>query len=254
MGVTEGEINGSLWSPSFILIGDIMNETKLSQRLQTVAQFIPKGASLADIGSDHAYLPCFSYLQGDSVKAIAGEVVEGPFQSAKKQVEKLGLTSYISVRKGDGLSVIEEQDEITCVTIAGMGGALIAKILEEGKEKLSGVKRLILQPNIAASPVRKWLLANDFALVAERILEEDNKIYEVLVAERGEGLKLYKHIERDLLLGPFLILEKNEAFVKKWTYELTSWKNIISHLHTERSMEKKEELQRKIALVEEILK
>lgn len=233
-----------------------MNELKLSKRLETVVSFIPKGARLADIGSDHAYLPCYAYLHGCITAAIAGEVADGPFRSAKQQVAKTGLDAVISVRKGDGLAVIE-RNEVDCITIAGMGGTLIANILERGQAKLEGVQRLILQPNVGAHIVRKWLLEHGWELVAERILEEDGQIYEVLAADRGDGHKPYRRLETELLLGPFLLKERNDVFLKKWHHELAHWKRIVAHLEekaeTDESKAKKAELERKIQLVEEAL-
>lgn len=236
----------------------MMNIDKLSLRLETVAKYIPKGHRIADIGSDHAYLPCHLVKKGTVPFAIAGEVVEGPYRSALRQVKMEGLENLISVRKGDGLEVLNS-GEVDSVTIAGMGGALITSILDKGEERLHGVKRLIMQPNLAARPIRDWLLLHDWELVNEEILEEDGKIYEVLVAERGVAQKPYENIDREsaLLLGPFLLQEKTEPFQKKWNQELRNWKNILDNLEsaadTEENKKKRQELERKIALVEEVL-
>lgn len=234
-----------------------MNTEKLSRRLETVAKYIPKGNRLADIGSDHAYLPCHVIKNKNITFAIAGEVAEGPFQSAKKQVELEGLTNNILVRKGDGLEVISS-GEIDVITIAGMGGALIASILEQGKEKLSTVKRLILQPNISAVSIRTWLIAHGWELVAEEILEEDGKIYEVLVAQQGDPLKPFhkEEIQKDLLLGPFLRRERSEPFLKKWKNEISNWERILVQMEggasqNEETMKKREELEMKIKMVKE---
>lgn len=233
-----------------------MNELKLSRRLETVADYIPKEAILADIGSDHAYLPCYAYLQGKIKGAVAGEITEGPLQSARQQVSKLDLNAVIEVRKGDGLEVIEP-NEVDCITIAGMGGSLIAKILEEGKEKLSGVKRLILQPNVGAIRIREWLYENGWEIIAEKILEEDGKIYEIIAAEKGNPASPYDSIESGLLLGPFLSREKNETFIKKWSEEARHWKKILAQLesapHSDANQEKMAELTTKIKLAEEAL-
>lgn len=235
-----------------------MNTEKLSNRLQTVVRYIPKGSSIADIGSDHAYLPCHVASKGIVPFAIAGEVVEGPFQSAKKQVELEGLNDKVEVRKGDGLEVISA-GEVDCITIAGMGGALIASILDEGKEKLSGVKRLVLQPNLSAISIRTWFIDHGWELIEEEILEEDGKIYEILVAEPGNPHKPYKDInfQTSLLMGPFLIARKPESFMKKWRGEVDNWRRILSKLEgatdSEENIKKKQELQGKIQMVEEVL-
>ena len=234
-----------------------MNELKLSKRLEAVASYIPKGSILADIGSDHGYLPCYAYLQGMIEKGIAGEVVEGPFQSAVQQVRKTELDHAIEVRKGDGLEVISP-NEVTCITIAGMGGTLIQSILEKGKEKLAGVQTLILQPNIGAKKIREWLLENGWELIAEQILLEDGRIYEILVAERGESQKPYTFNKGAyLLVGPFLAKEKNDVFVQKWTHELAHWEKIVAQLEvaakTEANEAKMKELGENIRFVEEVL-
>ncbi|MCM3179921.1 tRNA (adenine(22)-N(1))-methyltransferase [Cytobacillus horneckiae] len=234
-----------------------MNTDRLSQRLEAVANYIPKGYRLADIGSDHAYLPCYAVKNGMVPSAIAGEVVEGPYQSAKGQVAEEGLTDVIAVRKGDGLGVLSV-GEVDVVTIAGMGGALIASILENGKTKLEKVQRLILQPNISAISIRTWLRNNGWELIAENMVEEDEKIYEILVAERGEVDKPYGNLQEGLLLGPFLMKEQPAPFKKKWQREMTNWKRILTQIEkaekNAENVKKIEELQQKIRLVEGVVK
>lgn len=234
-----------------------MNTDKLSQRLEAVTNYIPSGARIADIGSDHAYLPCYAVKKGIVPFAIAGEVVEGPFQSAKKQVEMEGLLDQISVRKGNGLEVINP-GEVDCITIAGMGGALIATILEEGKSKLDSVQRLVLQPNLSAISIRTWLIEHGWELIAEEILEEDGKIYEILAAEKGKPLKPYKNTEQGLLMGPFLIEEKSAVFQTKWQGELRNWERILMQLEkaadNKETKKRKQDLKQKIKMVEEVLK
>ncbi|MFS0646921.1 tRNA (adenine(22)-N(1))-methyltransferase [Siminovitchia sp. 179-K 8D1 HS] len=233
-----------------------MNEVHLSKRLQAVVSCIPRGMRIADIGSDHAYLPCHVIKRGISSFAIAGEIADGPLHSAKQQVKKSGVGDCVDVRKGDGLHVLTA-GEVDCIIIAGMGGRLISRILEEGKAKLAGVTRLILQPNIGAVHIRQWLMNNGWELVSEQILEDEEKIYEVLVAQRGEPMKPYRHVEKELLLGPFLLKENSEAFRKKWRGELQRWEKIVQNLDRSQTrldtLTKKEEFLRKIALVKEAL-
>lgn len=235
-----------------------MNTDKLSDRLAAVAKYVPKDARLADIGSDHAYLPCFLAKNSGITFAIAGEVAHGPYQSAKSNVAAEGLAEIISVRMGDGLEVIEPE-EVDCITIAGMGGALIKSILENGKDKLNSVKRLVLQPNISAISIREWFIDNNWELVAEEIIEEDGKIYEVLIGEKGNPHRPYgADLEKGLLMGPFLVEKQDEIFTKKWLAEKKNWQRIYEALEyateTAETNEKKQELINRIKLVEEVLK
>ncbi|MDF2607178.1 MAG: hypothetical protein K0S34_1373 [Bacillales bacterium] len=234
-----------------------MNEIKLSKRLSTVASYIPIGSSIADIGSDHAYLPCFCILNEIAVKAIAGEVVSGPYMSAKKQVEKCNLENKIKVKLANGLFAIEDE-VVDCITISGMGGPLIVEILENGKDKLHTVHRLILQPNVGGHAVRRWLFENGWKISYEDILEEDSKIYEIIVADKGLDLENYsKNFDRKIYFGPHLIREQNEAFKKKWTSELTSLNvalNSISKANSSSETESKtKEILQKIRMIEEVL-
>lgn len=230
-----------------------MNTEQLSDRLAAVASFIPNGALLADIGSDHAYLPCFLVKAGKIQRAIAGEVVKGPYESAARNVQREGLTDVITVRLADGLMAINDEDGVDTVTIAGMGGPLIVSILENGKDKLSAVSRIIAQPNINAKVIREWAVSNGWLIADEAILKEDGKIYEVLVLEKGHA----RYEELELLVGPFLIQRKSEVFVEKWEREVQEWKRVLQLMEnaeeTEMIRSKKAQLRRQIELIGKVL-
>lgn len=226
-----------------------MNAQKLSKRLETVASFVPTGAVVADIGSDHAYLPCYLVHKGIISRAVAGEVVKGPYESAVRQVRTEGLADQITVRMADGLAAVEEADHIDTITIAGMGGPLIVSILEKHPKALKSVTRLILQPNIHAKVIREWALANGWAILDEVILEEDEKIYEVLVLQRG-NMSL---TTAEVLLGSKLIAKRSDIFMKKWEREIANWQRVLQSIEkadaTQEIEDKRAELNGLIALV-----
>lgn len=195
-----------------------MDAEKLSQRLQTVADFVPQGARLADIGTDHAYLPAALVLAGRIDFAVAGDVTLGPLQNATAEIERLHLSEQIQPRLADGLAAIQPTDQIDTVVIAGMGGTLIAKILTAGAAQLAGVKRLILQPNVGEARVRQWLMEHHYQLMAERIVAEDGHIYEILVADYT-GVP-FSYNARELRFGPFLLAAGGPIFRQKWQEEL----------------------------------
>lgn len=230
-----------------------MNNDKLSARLTAVADFVEPGAILADIGSDHAYLPCYLIAIKKIGKAIAGEVVKGPYESAQRNVAKKALSEKIEVRLANGLAAIEPADGVDTVTIAGMGGPLIASILEAGTAELATVKRIIAQPNIHASSIRKWAVQNGWNVVNERILKEDHKIYEILVLERGA----VTYDEEQLMFGPCLMKDKSSVFIEKWKREAAEWQRIADSLaeagNTDDINGKKRELEENISLVRRVL-
>ena len=220
----------------------------ISKRLETVASFVPQGAVLLDVGSDHAYLPIELVKKGHIERAIAGEVVEGPYQSAIKNVESHGLSEKIQVRLANGLAAFEESDQVSVITIAGMGGRLIASILEEGFDKLAHVERLILQPNNREDELRSWLQDYGFQIIAESILEEAGKFYEILVAETGE----MKLSARDTRFGPFLAREDSPVFVQKWQKEAEKLEFALGQI-PEKNQEERQVLVDKIQTIKEVL-
>ena len=220
----------------------------ISKRLELVASFVPQGAVLLDVGSDHAYLPIELVERGQIEAAIAGEVVDGPYQSAVKNVEAHGLKEKIQVRLANGLAAFEEEDQVSVITIAGMGGRLIVTILEEGLDKLASVERLILQPNNREDDLRIWLQEHGFQIVAESILEEAGKFYEILVVEAGQ----MKLSASDLRFGPFLSKEVSPVFIKKWQKEATKLEYALSQI-PEKNLEERQVLAHKIQAIKEVL-
>lgn len=220
----------------------------ISKRLELVASFVSQGAILLDVGSDHAYLPIELVERGQVKSAIAGEVVEGPYQSAVKNVEAHGLKEKIQVRLANGLAAFEETDQVSVITIAGMGGRLIARILEEGLGKLANVERLILQPNNREDDLRIWLQDHGFQIVAESILEEAGKFYEILVVETGE----MELSARDTRFGPFLSREISPVFVQKWQKEAEKLEFALGQI-PEKNLEERQVLVDKIQAIKEVI-
>ncbi|HEU6778566.1 TPA: tRNA (adenine-N(1))-methyltransferase [Streptococcus pneumoniae] len=220
----------------------------ISKRLELVASFVSQGAILLDVGSDHAYLPIELVERGQVKSAIAGEVVEGPYQSAVKNVEAHGLKEKIQVRLANGLAAFEETDQVSVITIAGMGGRLIARILEEGLGKLANVERLILQPNNREDDLRIWLQDHGFQIVAESILEEAGKFYEILVVETGE----MELSARDTRFGPLLSREISPVFVQKWQKEAEKLEFALGQI-PEKNLEERQVLVDKIQAIKEVL-
>ena len=220
----------------------------ISKRLELVASFVPQATILLDVGSDHAYLPIELVERGQIESAIAGEVVEGPYQSAVKNVEAHGLKEKIQVRLANGLAAFEEADQVSVITIAGMGGRLIARILEEGLDKLANVERLILQPNNREDDLRIWLQDHGFQIVAESILEEAGKFYEILVVKAGE----MKLSASDVRFGPFLSKEVSPVFVQKWQKEAVKLEFALGQI-PEKNLEERQVLVDKIQAIKEVL-
>ena len=190
-----------------------MNEHTLSMRLERVAANVPAGARLADIGSDHGYLPVALMRRGAIAAAVAGEVAATPFHAAERKVRDNALEQHISVRLADGLAAIEPADAITAISLCGMGGETIRDILDSGRAHLSGQERLILQPNGGEQPLRQWLMDNGYRIVREELLQENRFYYEIIVAERAEPLI---YTAQQLYFGPLQMQARSPQFLGKW--------------------------------------
>ena len=183
---------------------------KLGERLGALASFVPVGARLADIGTDHAYVPIELVEKNIAISAIAGDVHSGPFQAAKENVKNLGLEHKISVRLGNGLAVLSP-GEVDTVVIAGMGGSTIIQILSSEPVVTKSLKRLILQPMVATGMVRRWLAENTWHIIDETLVEDDGRLYEILVAEQGDS----PIIEPILYEIGMILWEQKPKFIKR---------------------------------------
>ncbi len=190
-----------------------MNEHTLSLRLERVAANVPKGARLADIGSDHGYLPVALMRRGLIMAAVAGEVATTPFHAAQRTVRDNGLERQISVRLADGLAAMKPDDGITAISVCGMGGETVRDILESGKRHLSGQERLILQPNGGEQPLRQWLMDNGYSILREELLRENRFYYEIIVAERAGPVA---YTAEQLYFGPLQLQARSPVFIAKW--------------------------------------
>ena len=218
---------------------------KLTPRLQCIADMVPEGVRIADIGTDHAYIPIYLIKKGIASYAIASDLRPGPVARAVENVQRYGLMDSIDIRLGDGLEAIK-RDEVDVIIVAGMGGILITEILDASKSLLSNIKRLILQPMIAQKEVRMWLLEHNFAIIDEELVAEGHKIYNVIVAEPGEQ-KFEKEIYYSI--GKKLI-EKRDPLLVQWINKsINTMKKIVMQLednHSDDSRMQMEEYKKKI--------
>lgn len=153
---------------------------KLKNRLYTVSTLVPKGARVADIGTDHGHLPIYLIQQGISPFCLACDIKEKPLESAKSNILKVG-TCEIETRLGAGLDPVGSH-EVDCITIAGMGGEVIASILYGARWIKNDRYTLVLQPMTSADSLRKYLCENGFSIEKELACEENGKVYTVIKA------------------------------------------------------------------------
>ncbi|WP_053132624.1 tRNA (adenine(22)-N(1))-methyltransferase TrmK [Pseudomonas sp. MIACH] len=217
-----------------------MNEHTLSMRLERVAAHVPMGARLADIGSDHAYLPVALMRRGVIAAAVAGEVATTPFRAAERTVVDNGLEQHITVRLADGLAAIQPADAITAISVCGMGGETIRDILDSGKACLNGRERLILQPNGGEQPLRLWLMNNGYRIVSEELLRENRFYYEIIVAERATPVS---YSAEQLYFGPLQMQARSPVFLAKWQRMLRQKHKTLASLEQARQTVPEEKLQ-----------
>ncbi|MGY2377515.1 tRNA (adenine(22)-N(1))-methyltransferase [Pseudomonas sp. SDO524_S393] len=231
-----------------------MNEHTLSMRLERVAAHVPAGARLADIGSDHAYLPVALMRRGAIAAAVAGEVARTPFHAARRTVHDNALDQHITVRLANGLAAIEPGDGITAISLCGMGGETLRDILDSGAAHLNGAERLILQPNGGEQPLRQWLMDNGYRILEEELLRENRFYYEIIVAERSGPVS---YSAQELYFGPLQLQARTPEFLAKWQRLLRLAHKTLAGLEQARQAvpdQRREVLARQVQWMTELLK
>lgn len=187
---------------------------ELTARLQSVADQVPQGAVMADVGTDHAYLPVWLLLNGRIDRAIAADLREGPLSRARETAEQYHVSDRVSFRLCNGLADINA-DEVDTIAIAGMGGETIAAILEAAPWTKDS-KLLLLQPMTSFPDLRLWLQQNGYSIVKETLSKEGRRLYSCLTVRAGEMAPLSpaelwvgRH-NGDPLRGEFLALMRGK--------------------------------------------
>ncbi len=183
----------------------------ISKRLKYIADFVLQGSKLADIGTDHAYIPTYLALNERIDFAIASDIAKGPCEAARCTINKENLQNEIEVRQADGLQGIDA-GEVDTVVIAGLGGRTIIDILKDGKEQLSTVQNLILQPMVQTNAVRQWLIDNCWAIAKEELVFEDDYIYQIIFAQKTPNVSRLSKLQ--LEIGPRLMENKHPLLNK----------------------------------------
>ena len=203
----------------------------LSKRLTALANMVTDGNRLADIGTDHGYIPIYLCQTGKIPSALAMDIGKGPLQQAQTHIAEHGLSEQIKTRLSDGMAALQFGEADT-ILIAGMGGGLVMKILSEGAEKLTGKEELILQPQSEIALVREFLRVRNFQILNEDMILEDGKYYPMMKVSQQKAAEQTKILPQEVAdgFGPVL-LQKRHPVLKEWLErELRTTNSVIEQL------------------------
>lgn len=212
----------------------------ISKRLKESAKYLNGFYCLADCGTDHGYLPIYAIKQGFVQKAIASDNKANPLKNAMKNIELEQVP--VQTILADGLPYLNP--EIDVVSILGMGGRLIEEILK--KANIKHVKRLVLSPNSDQETLRKYLQEHDFQIVAEEIIKDKSKFYQIIVVEPG----VMKLSAIELEFGP-IIIEDNTDIFKEYISKLI--RKLELALKQARTKESQSTLEERIHVLKEVI-
>lgn len=225
---------------------------ELSKRLKSISTYIEKGAKVADIGTDHAYLPIYLVQEDIAEKVIAMDINKGPLEKAGDNIKRYVSQEKVSTRLSNGLDKLESSEADT-VVVAGMGGMLVANILRGGQHCLGSMKRLVLQPQSDYAEVRKTIHELGFKIVDEEALMDMDKYYFIMVCEPGD--ERYE-TETEYEYGKILGHKSSEVYVQFLAHKKSKKEEVIKKLmaHDHQGIEKRQkELEEELNRINEVL-
>ena len=190
----------------------------LSKRMSAVAAMVTQGNTLADIGTDHAYVPIALVQQKRIPKAIAMDINKGPLQQAKEHIAMCQVEDYIETRLSDGVEGLKV-NEVDTIVIAGMGGDLVIRIMTEGEAVCRSAKELVLQPQSELRRVRKFFRENNYMIIDEDMILEDGKYYPMMKVIPVDENPFWEKMTQDItdpcdMYGPLLLKNGNPVLRK----------------------------------------
>lgn len=226
---------------------------ELTKRLEAIASFVTPGSIVADVGTDHGYIPIYLAQKGLIKKAYAMDINEGPLERAHKNILTQGVSFYVETILSDGLEALDDR-KVDVLIIAGMGGMLIKKILEDAKQKLMCIPLLILSPHLDVEMVRRTIHTLSYYIEEELIVEDEGKFYPVLVCRHGH--EIYEN-GIEYKYGKKLLEGNNPNFKVYLCKQKASFETILDHLksaQTEASQNRMKIIQNEILELEEVIK
>jgi len=203
---------------------------KLSHRLQIVFDMIPHCHTLADVGTDHGYLPLAILENGVAQKAIAMDVNQGPLDKARKNLEEAGFSDKSELRLSDGLKQLAV-GEAQVISICGMGGTLIGKIIKAGEEVAKSAECIIIEPQSDYYSLRKLLGEMGFVITDEDLTCEENKIYPIIKMHyEADVSKRPSYSDAELTYGPIIIQKAPELLLKLLDKNQKEYSSILVNL------------------------
>ena len=232
---------------------------QLSKRLQAVADLGKFGDTMADIGTDHGYIPIYLIQSKRISHAVAMDIGKGPLLRAQEHIAKYQLGAYIETRLSDGAKELC-CGEVSSVVIAGMGGVLMQKILRDSEEVFRDVKEIILQPQSEIEQTRRFLLDNGYEILAEDMVLEDGKYYPMMRVSWVESIEENPYAEAkdiDFVYGAYLLKERHPVLRSYLYREIGIYRELeqkLKDLPANEELEKRRrEVSCQLALAEEAL-